>query len=131
MQGASSGRSSPPSIGALTVNVTYSSNYRRFSGKRLVATALILGAASVASPLLAAQNAQADVVAQAAMQSSSPTAAHSSEALEVSSSRINGRIDWDVDYPSQLAPQPVQAARHADDVAAPAAAAASTQVTVR
>lgn len=113
------------------MNVTYSSNYHRFSARRLVATSLMLGAALVATPLLAEQNAQAEAVAQAAVQAQSLAAAHNSGALEVSSSRINGRIDWDVDYPSQLAPQPVQSARHAQDVAVFATTAASTQVTVR
>jgi len=47
----------------------------------------------------------------------------------VSSSRINGRIDWDVDYPSQLAPQPVHAA--SQKVTVSATAAAATEVTVR
>jgi len=111
------------------MNVTYSFNSRRFSAKRLVATALMLGAALVATPLLAAQTAQADAVVQVAVQAQSLAAARNSEALEVSSSRINGRIDWDVDYPSQLAPQPVHAA--SQKVTVSATAAAATEVTVR
>jgi hypothetical protein len=111
------------------MNVIYSSNYRRFSTKRLLATALLLGAALVATPLLAAQTAQADAVVQVAAQAQSLAAARNSEALEVSSSRINGRIDWDVDYPSQLAPQPVHAA--SQKVTVSATAAAATEVTVR
>ncbi|KLD62846.1 hypothetical protein [Dyella japonica] len=104
------------------MNVTQSST---FSAKRLLATALMLGATVVAGPLLATENTQSNAAPQAAAQT------RNSEALEVSSSRINGRIDWDVDYPSQLAPQPVHTARHADHVAESAAAAESTQVTVR
>jgi hypothetical protein len=107
------------------MNVTYSSIHRTLSAKRLLATALVLGASLVATPLLAADNTQA----HAAPQASTPT--RNSEALEVSSSRINGRIDWDVDYPSQLAPQPVDTARHVGHVAESASAAAATQVTVR
>ena len=39
------------------------------------------------------------------------------EVREVSASRINGRIDWDIDYPSQLAPQSIEPARSTGDMA--------------
>lgn len=107
------------------MNVTYSSIQRTLSAKHLLATALMLGATLVATPLLAADNTLANAVPQAATQT------RNSEALEVSGSRINGRIDWDVDYPSQLAPQPVVTARQADHAAESASAAAPTQLTVR
>lgn len=109
------------------MKVTHSSLHRSFSAKRLLATALMLGAGVAGTPLLAVENIQPNAVPTAAV----PTQTRNSEVLEVSSSRINGRIDWDVDYPSQLAPQPVHAAQHAESIAVSATAAAATQVTVR
>lgn len=98
------------------MNVTRTTFLHTFSGTRLLAAALLLGSSLVGTPLLAAQNGQVATSAQ------SMATTHGSEALEVSSSRINGRIDWDVDYPSQLAPQPVHAATPATNVAVSATA---------
>jgi hypothetical protein len=109
------------------MNVTYSSLQRTFSAKRLLTTVLMLSAGLAATPLLAVENIQPNAVAPAAV----ATQTRHSEVLEVSSSRINGRMDWDVDYPSQLAPQPVHVTSQAEGVAVSAPAAASTQVTLR
>jgi hypothetical protein len=98
------------------MNATHTSFHPTFSGRRLLAAALLLGATVVGTPLLAAENGPVTTNARTV------AATRGSEALEVSSSRINGRIDWDVDYPSQLAPQPVHAATPTDNLAVSATA---------
>lgn len=79
--------------------------------KRILASTLLLALAS--SPLLAAQGASPAAGAEPTMTSSAP---HGEPVSEVSSSRINGRSDWDIDYPSQLAPQPVRPSGQASAV---------------
>jgi len=73
--------------------------------KRILASTLLLALAS--SPLLAAQGASHAAGAEPTSPSNARSAPHREPASEVLSSRINGRSDWDIDYPSQLAPQTV------------------------
>ena len=77
------------------------------STKRLVAGSLILALAFASSPLWAEQGASAKSPVDNTHSTQTLNASHSEQVNDVSSSRINGRLDWDVDYPSQLAPQPV------------------------
>lgn len=66
---------------------------------RMIAVALSVALALTSGTLLAEETPQPGV---------SPQMGPSVESQEHSSSRINGRVDWDVDYPSQIAPQTVQ-----------------------
>lgn len=83
--------------------------------KRILASTLLLAVAS--SSLVAAQGASPVSGAERTSTSNAHTTSRSEPVSEVSSSRINGRSDWDIDYPSQLAPQPVQPTRQAGTVA--------------
>lgn len=69
------------------------------SHTRLIGAALALAFTLAGSPLLAAE-----------VHASQPHPAASAKADDVSPSRINGREDWDTDYPSQLAPQVIRPA---------------------
>lgn len=82
--------------------------------KRILASTLLLALAS--SPLLAAQGASPVSDAERTSSSNAHTQSRSEPVSEVTSSRIHGRSDWDIDYPSQLAPQPVQPTRQAGAV---------------
>ncbi|MET3651242.1 hypothetical protein [Dyella japonica] len=85
--------------------------------RRLLASNLILALAFISSPLWAEENTAATSPANGAQRSHTLNTSRNEQANDVSSSRINGRSDWDVDYPSQLAPQPVQSSRVANAVA--------------
>ena len=65
--------------------------------KRITATTLMLALTLASGPLLA--TGKTDPGAPSAQ------ASNTVHDEEPSSSRINGRADWDIDYPSQLAPQ--------------------------
>ena len=81
------------------------------SPKRIVAGALILALALTAGTALAEQPAAGNGSVQSMQQRQSPPASQGNEGQDVSPSRINGRADWDVDYPSQLAPQAFHSTR--------------------
>jgi hypothetical protein len=78
------------------------------SRRRIVAGAVTLALSLVASPLLAEQPGAVCGPAQTTQQRQSP---QNNESQDASPSRINGRVDWDVDYPSQLAPQAFRTTR--------------------
>lgn len=66
------------------------------SHQRMAAGALALLLALAGGPSFAAERASSQTP---------PQPVHGVASQDVSASRINGREDWDVDYPSQLAPQ--------------------------
>lgn len=72
--------------------------------RRIVSTALMLALGITAGPLLAGQGAAAEAPAHSTVKCLALHASRGDDKGDVSSSRINGRADWDVDYPSQLAP---------------------------
>lgn len=71
----------------------------------------IVAAFALALPLFAISSHAEDAIKPAdgyrdvPVSAQHPMPRHKDEQLTVSDSRINGRTDWDVDYPSQLAPQ--------------------------
>lgn len=81
---------------------------------RGIATSVLLLALGLASsPLWAAEHGEPTPLEASAQTTQARTLATIDASNDASSSRINGRADWDVDYPSQLAPQaihPVQPA---------------------
>lgn len=98
------------------MTIERSSTHTLQTSKRLVASSLILSLAFASSPLWAEQNASTTSPANGAQSSQLLNASRNEQANDVSPSRINGRLDWDVDYPSQLAPQPVHSSRTANTV---------------
>lgn len=82
-------------------------------GKRILSGTLLLALGLASSPLLAAQTGGP----LSGADSTATSHAQNEPVNEVSSSRINGRSDWDIDYPSQLAPQPVRPSGQASAVA--------------
>ena len=107
------------------MNATRSSTPIPPSHKRIVAGALILALSLTAGTVWAEQPAAGNSPAQTMQQHQLPQALQGSEVQDVSPSRINGRVDWDVDYPSQLAPQALHSTRGTGSVTtvAPAACA--------
>lgn len=87
------------------------------SHKHFLASALMLAATLGASPLWAAQSNGANPTTHTAMACQSAPVAKSDN-HEISRSRINGRADWDIDYPSQLAPDALPSSYDMDSVAA-------------
>lgn len=67
--------------------------------RRAVATALAVALALASQTPLAREAPQPGTSPQLVTRAGTP---------ETSPNRINGRVDWDVDYPSQIAPQAVQ-----------------------
>jgi hypothetical protein len=74
------------------------------SHKRIVTRALMLALGLAAGPLLAGQSVATEAPTHGILKCHALHASRSDDQGEVSSSRVNGRADWDVDYPSQLAP---------------------------
>jgi hypothetical protein len=77
----------------------------------------MLALSLAAGPVLAEQPGAGNGATQTTQPSRSQPAPQDAEGPEVSPSRINGRADWDVDYPSQLAPQAFHSARGKGSVA--------------
>ncbi len=95
------------------------------SRKRIVAASLMLALGFVGTPLLAEQTADAHGPAHTTLHCESVPASRADDKRNESGSRINGRADWDVDYPSQLAPPERNSSRVANGVASVAGPACS------
>ncbi|WP_266182873.1 hypothetical protein [Dyella humicola] len=107
------------------MNTSRFSTLTALSHKRIVARALILALSLVGTPLLAGQTVDAKGPAHGASQRQSVPSSRGDDKHDESGSRINGRADWDVDYPSQLAPPELKSPRDTDAVATLAAPACS------
>ncbi len=105
------------------MNTARFSTLTALSHKRIVARALILALGWVGTPLLAGQTVDVKGPAHTASQCQSMPGSRSDDQRNESGSRINGRADWDVDYPSQLAPPGRNSSRDTDAVASMAAPA--------
>ncbi|MFC4527788.1 hypothetical protein ISN76_06525 [Dyella halodurans] len=109
------------------MNTSRFSTLAASSHKHIVARALILALGLVGTPLLAGQTVDPNGPSHAPSQRRPEPASHSDDQRIESGSRINGRLDWDVDYPSQLAPPERTSPRDAGAVVsltAPACSAA-------
>jgi hypothetical protein len=84
------------------MNTTHLSTHIAPSQKRFVASALAVALTLASGTVLAAQPASEAVAGHIAP---SPQSSQRVDGQDTFPSRINGRSDWDVDYPSQLAPQ--------------------------
>ena len=107
------------------MNTARFSTHTALSRKRIVAASLMLALGSVGTPLLAGQTVDAKGPAHTTSHCQSVPASRSDDKRTESGSRINGRVDWDVDYPSQLAPPERTSSRDAEGVASMAGPACS------
>jgi len=97
------------------------------SHKRLVASAVMLILSLTGGPLLAGQGVGTIASTHIIRSSQSLQGSRTDDVRAAPPSRINGRLDWDTDYPSQLAPEALDLPQ-ARDVAATATAPACAEV---
>jgi len=77
-----------------------SASVRTLRRKTIVATTLTIGFSLLVDPVFAS-GAPEPTCAPSSQQ---PTTSSANAADSAGTSRTNGRADWDIDYPSQLAP---------------------------
>ena len=107
------------------MNTSRFSTLTASSHQRIVARALIVALGLVGTPLLAGQTVDPKGPSHAPSLRQLEPASRSDDQRIESGSRINGRLDWDVDYPSQLAPPERTPPRNIATVATMAARACS------
>lgn len=87
------------------------------SGACTVARVILLIIGLSGGPLLATQAIGTNDSAHMIKPRPLPQVSHADGGCASSPSRINGRVDWDTDYPSQLAPEALEQPQARDTVA--------------